>query len=41
MWKSDLGISLEKPIFQQDNDPKYISKLVQTWLKDHEIQIMN
>ena len=26
----DLGISLEKAIFQQDNDSKYTSKLTQT-----------
>ena len=27
----DLGIPLEKAIFQQDSGPKHISKLAQTW----------
>ena len=37
----DLEIPLEKAIFQQDNDLKHSSKLVQTWLKDHGIQVIN
>ena len=37
----DLGIPLEKAIFQQDNDSKHTSKLAQNWLKDHGIQIMD
>ena len=27
----DLRIPLEEAIFQQDSDPKHISKLAQTW----------
>ena len=37
----DLGIPLEKAIFQQDNETKHTSKLAQTWFKDHGIQVMD
>ena len=40
-YMEDLGIPLEKAIFQQDNDHKHIFKLTQNWLKDHGIQVMN
>ena len=33
----DLGLPLEKAIFQQDNGPKHTSLLAQTWFKDHRI----
>ena len=33
----DLGILLEKAIFQQDNDPKHTSK----WFRDCGIQAMD
>ena len=28
-------------IFQQNNDPKYQSKLAQTWFKDHNFTVMD
>nr|PNR63524.1 hypothetical protein PHYPA_001950 [Physcomitrium patens] len=35
------GISKKEVIFQQDNDPKYNSKLIWKWFDHHGIKVMN
>jgi len=36
-----LGINREEAIFQQDNDPKHISKLATTWFENQDIQLLD
>ena len=36
----ELEIPMDEAIFQQDNDPKHISKLVAKWFEDHNIEPM-
>ena len=34
------GKNPEEVVFQQDNDPKHISKKAKTWLEDHVFEVM-
>ena len=36
----ELEIEEGERIFQQDNDPKHISKLATKWFKDNNIQVL-
>lgn len=37
----DLGLDLRSIIFQQDNDPKHTSKLVQGWLSNNHVETLD
>lgn len=37
----DSGISKEKVIFQQDNDPKHTSKKAKEWMEEHNIRLLD
>jgi transposase len=37
----DSGISGEKVIFQQNNDPKYTSKKAKDWMEDNNITLLD
>ena len=36
----EYGLNVNDIVFQQDNDPKYTSKLARNWLNDHGFDVM-
>ena len=37
----DSGIPTDKVIFQQDNDPKHISRRAKIWFEEHNIKLLD